>query len=110
MSPPRKFLESEFLSKLMDMTNNEGFVTFNLLFYDAKTQADVYSSISNVANAHKYLIEGEEDVNKVVILTKGGKASKNNVTPEDVRQAHYEKVLREWGVNKGLWLTEMRIK
>ena len=110
MSPPRKFLESEFLSKLMDMTTNEGFVTFNLLFYDAKTQADVYSSISNVPNAHKYLIEGEEDVNKVVILTKGGKAGINNVTPEDVRQAHYEKVLREWGVNKGLWLTEMRIK
>ena len=70
----------------------------------------MYNSISNTPNTNKYLIEGEEDVNKVIILTKGGKAGKANVTPEDVRQFHMEKVLKEWGVNKGLWLTEMRVK
>ncbi|MFN9905236.1 MAG: hypothetical protein ACK56F_03800 [bacterium] len=59
---------------------------------------------------NKYLIEGEEDMNKVIILTRGGKAGKENSTPEDSRQSHMEKVLKEWGVNKGVWLTEMRIK
>jgi hypothetical protein len=39
-----------------------------------------------------------------------GKAAKGNSTPEDARQSHMEKVLKEWGINKGLWLTEMRIK
>lgn len=92
------------------MTTPEGFVTFNLLTYDEATQADVYNSICAVKSTHKYLIEGEEDVNKVILLTKGGKASKDNVTPEDDRQAHMEKVLKEWDVNKGLWLNEMRIK
>lgn len=37
LSPPRKFLETEFLQKLMEMITNEGFVTFNLLFYDSET-------------------------------------------------------------------------
>ena len=92
------------------MTTNEGFVTFNLLFYDSQTQDNVYQSITAVPSAHKYIIEGEEDVNKVIILTKGSKSAKGNATPEDARQAQMEKVLKEWGVNKGVWLTEMRIK
>lgn len=92
------------------MTTNEGFVTFNLLFYDSETQDDVYSSVTKVASTNKYIIEGEEDVNKVVIMTKSGKAGKGNSPPEELRQAHMEKVLKEWGVNKGVWLTEMRIK
>ena len=92
------------------MTIIEGFVTFNLLFYDSQTQEDVYKSITSVPSAHKYIIEGEEDVNKVIILTKGSKSAKGNETPEDARQSHMEKVLKEWGVNKGIWLQEMRIK
>ena len=43
-------------------------------------------------------------------MTKAGKSAKGNSTPEDQRQANMEKVLKEWGVNKGIWLTEMRIK
>ncbi len=85
-------------------------MTFNLLFYDDSTRDNVYSSITSVPSAHKYIIEGEEDVNKVIILTKSNKGAKGNSTPEDHRQAHMEKVLKEWGINKGLWLTEMRIK
>ena len=92
------------------MTTTEGFVTFNLLFYDEATQNDVYKSITEVASTNKYLIEGEEDVNKVIILTKAGKSAKGNAVAEDQRQGHMEKLLKEWGINKGLWLTEMRVK
>jgi hypothetical protein len=92
------------------MSTNEGYVTFNLLFYDAQTQDDVYQSITSVPSANKYIIEGEEDVNKVIILTKSSKGAKGNATPEDGRQQHMEKVLKDWGINKGLWLSEMRIK
>lgn len=92
------------------MTTNEGFVTFNLLFYDSETQDNVYRSIDSVPSSNKYLIEGEEDVNKVIILTKGGKAGKNNQPAEDQRVEHMEKVLKAWGINKGVWLTEMRVK
>jgi hypothetical protein len=49
-------------------------------------------------------------VNKVILLTKASKGAKGNSTPEDEREKQMERVLKEWGVNKGLWLTEMRIK
>lgn len=29
---------------------------------------------------------------------------------DEQRVANMEKVLKDWGLNKGLWLTEMRIK
>lgn len=61
-------------------------------------------------STNKYLIEGEEDVNKVVILTKGGKAGKNNQPADEQRVETMEKALKAWGVNKGVWLTEMRVK
>lgn len=96
------------------MATPEGFATFNLLFYDADTQNDVYQSITSVPKVNKYLIEGEEDVNKVIILTpafgKSAKKAGKNIVSEDERHAHMEKVLKDWGVNKGIWLTEMRIK
>jgi len=89
------------------MTTPEGFATFNLLFYDAQTQDDVYTIITSLANTQKYIVEGEEDVNKVILLTR---AKGGNLTPEEARQTNMEKILKEWGINKGLWLTEMRIK
>jgi hypothetical protein len=46
----------------------------------------------------------------VIILTKASKGAKGNSTPEDEREKQMERVLKEWGVNKGLWLTEMRVK
>ena len=49
-------------------------------------------------------------MNKVILLTKASKGAKGNSTPEDEREKQMERVLKEWGVNKGLWLTEMRIK
>ena len=45
-----------------------------------------------------------------MILTKGGKAGKNNQPAEEQRLETMEKALKAWGVNKGVWLTEMRVK
>lgn len=75
-----------------------------MLCHDKDLLHKVYGMIKDVKKGNKYLIEGEEDVNKVIIMTK------NASTPEDQRHNHMEKVLKEWGINKGLWLTEMRIK
>lgn len=86
------------------MTTPEGLVTFNLLCYDAETKSKVFGMIGETPNCNKYFIEGEEDVNRVIHLVK-------NLPPnEDQRQHQMERVCKEWGLNKGLWLTEMRIK
>jgi len=86
------------------MTTNEGFVTFNLLCYDNETKEKVFQMVSEVPKSNKYFVEGEEDVNRVIHLTKGKPQS------EDFRQSQMEKICKDWGLNKGLWLTEMRIK
>jgi hypothetical protein len=45
-------------------------VTFNLLCYDKETKDQVFGMIQEVPKAYKYFIEGEEDVNRVVHLTR----------------------------------------
>lgn len=81
-----------------------GFVTFNLLCYDSETKARVFGMISEVPKTHKYQIEGEEEVNRVVVL------SRAEAVAEDERQAQMERLCKEWGLNKGLWLKEMKIE
>ena len=83
----------------------DGFVTFNLLCYDKETKEKVFGMINEVPKTYKHYIEGEEEVNRVIHLTKT-----EGPKDEDERQANMEKVLKDWGLNKGLWLTEMRIK
>jgi hypothetical protein len=36
ISPPKKFVEPQFLNKLVSMTNEDGLVAFNLLCYEKK--------------------------------------------------------------------------
>ena len=114
LSPPLKFIEPDFLKRLLvnyfsfdifqDLTTPEGMVTFNLLCYDKETKDKVFGMIAETPKSHKFFVEGEEDVNRVIILTK------SEPTNEDLRQAQMEKVCKEWSLNKGLWLNEMRIK
>jgi hypothetical protein len=81
------------------MTSNEGYVALNLLCYDSETKEKVFEQIKALpANVRKFVVEGEEDVNKVVIL------AKHDVPSEEDRLAHMEKLLKEWGLNKGVWL------
>lgn len=59
------------------MTTNEGFVTFNVLCHDKEVLNDIYSKLRDVQTGGKYLVEGDEDANKVLILTK------KEATPEE---------------------------
>jgi spermidine synthase len=80
ISPPMKFLQTEFLRKLTvslgknlilkDLVTADGFVTFNLLSYDKETTDRVFGMIAEVPKSHKYYIEGEEEVNRVIHITK----------------------------------------
>jgi hypothetical protein len=87
------------------MTTNEGYVALNLLCYDGETKEKVFEQIKALpSGVRKFVVEGEEDVNKVIILCK------HDVPSEEDRLSQMEKLLKEWGLNKGTWLTEMRVK
>ena len=104
LSPPQKFLETEFLDKLVKLSTQDGLVAFNLLCMEKELLSLTYNKILSSSAEGKYLIEGEEDANKVIVLTR------KQAVSEDDRQTQMEKLLKEFGLNKGLWLTEMRIK
>jgi spermidine synthase len=104
LTPPKKFLEPDFLKKLTDLMTPEGFATFNTLTYDNETKQEIFGLIAQTPKTHKFFIDGEEDVNRVIHLVK------SEAPAEDLRLIQMEKVCKEWGLNKGLWLTEMRIK
>lgn len=36
--------------------------------------------------------------------------TRGDPTNEDDRHQYMEKLLKEWGINKGLWLSEMKMK
>jgi hypothetical protein len=55
---------------LKDLVTADGFVTFNLLSYDKETTDRVFGMIAEVPKSHKYYIEGEEEVNRVIHITK----------------------------------------
>lgn len=56
ISPPMKFLEPNFLQKLMSMISKDGFLTFNLLCYDKGTLDKVFSKIGEVTAESKLYI------------------------------------------------------
>lgn len=86
------------------MTSDEGFVAFNLVCYDKETLEKAFSLIREVDAAAKYYIAGEEELNKVVYL------SKSPAVDYSDRVSGLEKLLKKWDINKGLWLTEMKVQ
>ncbi len=76
-----------------------------MLCYDKETKQKIFGVLNDVPKSHSYYVEGEEEVNRVIHLLR---AEANY--DEEQRSANMEKVLKDWGLNRGLWLTEMRIK
>ena len=52
------------------------------------------------------MIDGEEEVNKTLILLPQGA----EIVAEDERVKHMETVLKSWDVAKGIWMAEMKMK
>jgi hypothetical protein len=86
------------------MTSNEGFLAFNLLCYEKETLEKVFAEVRKVKTGSAVYMSGDEDLNKVVIL------SKSKMGNVDERLSSMEAVLKNFNLNKGLWLTEMKIK
>lgn len=86
------------------MTSAEGFLAFNMVCYDKETEDKAFEFIRDTEATSKFFIAGEEELNKVVYL------SKAEAVDENERVAYLEKLLKKWDINKGLWLSEMNVK
>ena len=72
VSPPAKYLTTEFMTCLVDMLGEDGgVVAFNTLIKDSKVKRQCQSQIKAVADAVKFTVSVEEDVNQIYFLARG---------------------------------------
>ena len=105
ISPPWKFLETEFLQKICDMGSDNCLIAHNIPCYSAdakKKVSDNMLALKNIDN--KCMYESSEN-NKVFFLAKGSNIKLEDV-PENIKSL--ENMLKTWkNQNKGMWLKEM---
>lgn len=105
ISPPWKFLESDFLQKLCDLGSESCLVALNILYYSADAKKRVFDNILSLKNLDKKCMFETSENNKVFFLSKGANINLEDV-PENVKSL--ENMLKAWkNQNKGLWLKEM---
>lgn len=102
LNPPIKFLDTEYLQRLVELTTDNGFVAVNLLLWTAnkETRDQVYSYINAVSCGSKLMVDLEEEKNQVLILTKQPARDEND------RIKAMEEFLKNNELDKGTWMTK----
>ena len=105
ISPPWKFLETEFLQKIADLGSENSLVALNVLYYSTDAKKKVFDNINAIKNVDKKCMFESSENNKVFFLAKGSNVSLEDV-PENIKCL--ENMLKAWkNQNKGSWLKEM---
>lgn len=75
ISPPWKFLDTEFLNKLSALANPEtAYLTFNILYYSEDSKKRVFEQFKGVKNIeNSRLVQIEDGNNKVIMLSRNDK-------------------------------------
>ena len=70
ISPPWKFLDTEFIQKLSDLANPKtAYLTFNILYYTEDAKKRVFENFNLVKNIEcSRIIEIEDGNNRVIML------------------------------------------
>jgi hypothetical protein len=71
ISPPWKFLETDFLQKLCELGSDSCLIVLNILYYSEDAKKRVFDNILSLKNIDKKCMFESEDNNKVFFLVKG---------------------------------------
>ena len=93
ISPPWKFLESDFLQKIVEMGSEQCLIAFNILYYSTDAKKRVFDNISALKNIENTLMFESSENNKVFFLAKGAKVSHEDRT-ENIKML--ESMLKTW--------------
>lgn len=102
LNPPIRFLDTEYLQRLVELISDNGFVAINLLLWTAskETRDKVYSYINAVQCGSKLMVDLEEEKNQVLILTK------KPARDDGERVKAMEEFLKNNELDKGTWMTK----
>lgn len=113
ISPPWKFLETEFLQKVADLANPESaYLAFNLLYYsDLSRQRviDNFKALEGFDTKSFTEMDGESN-NKIFMLARNKTVNfKNNLPVENTKLL--ESMLKDLDIrDRGIWLNDMSMK
>ena len=71
ISPPWKFLQTDFLQKIVDMGSENCLIALNILYYSAEAKKKVFDNILALKNIDKKCMFESSENNKVFFLAKG---------------------------------------
>lgn len=111
ISPPWKFLDTEFIQKLSDLANPKtAYLTFNILYYTEDAKKRVFENFNLVKNIEcSRIIEIEDGNNRVVMLARNNGIPFSKVVDDPLSNSKIlENMLKVWKVdNKGAWMNDM---
>ena len=111
ISPPWKFLETEFLQKISDLAKPvNAFIGLNILYYSEVAREKVEANlkqIQNIDNITKLNVEGYAN-NAIMLTRRDEKIATSDLLAEPKANAKVlEQMLKDWNVaNRALWLKE----
>jgi len=108
ISPPWKFLDTEFLQKVVDLADDNALIALNVLYYSKDAKQKVFDNISAIKGVTKMaFFEPEESNNRVFLLSTSKDAENLSLLDYDVNTKTLESVIKNLGVSKGSWMKEM---
>jgi spermidine synthase len=110
ISPPWKFLETEFLQKVVDLANDNALIALNVLYYSKDAKARVFENIKAIQGvSKKALVEVEDCNNRIFMLSTSKGAS--NISLSDVAEniESLEVQVKNLEVSKALWMKDLQL-
>jgi ubiquinone/menaquinone biosynthesis C-methylase UbiE len=104
ISPPFKFMAPEYIARLIGLLKEEGLLTFNIICYDKKLLEQAVETLraQESETVKLYFIHCESEMNYEIFFVKGQADFEN-------REANLNAIIKERGINKGIWLNEMEM-
>ena len=104
ISPPLKFMQPEYVQKLIQLLKPNGLLTFNIICYDKKVLEEAVELLKKAASEEVkiFFIHCESEMNYELFFVKGNGCYENRVE-------NFSAFIKERGINKGVWLNEMEM-
>lgn len=112
VSPPLKYLQPNFITKVVSMLKPGGLAAYNTIIKDRENARLCNNYAKSVKGCMKFGTATKEDKNVVVHFIKGefSKEQKNDLLDADIRTMRLGKLVTAWGLNKVIFLNRKTMK
>ena len=113
MSPPLKFFEPDFLTKLVSIAQPEGgLIAMNMIVDDAANRRKIVQNLKTIPDCAKFASKMDEEKNEVIYLARGALEKKldDKLDDTDNRVQCMKQVVNALKLPKALMMNKDRMK